>query len=51
MLTTGDPSINYQLIAGHLYKLGVNGILHRCMLEHECDMVLYEAHEGIVRWT
>jgi hypothetical protein len=26
---------DYQLIAGHLYKLGVDNILRRCVLEHE----------------
>jgi len=36
------------LIVGHMYKLGLDGILCRCILEHECDMILYEGHEGIV---
>jgi hypothetical protein len=39
---------DYQLIAGHLYKLGIDNILRRCVLEHERPMVLLEAHEGIV---
>jgi hypothetical protein len=39
---------DYQLIAGNLYKLGVNGILRRCVLEHERHMILTEAREGIV---
>jgi hypothetical protein len=38
---------NYQLIAGNLYKLGADGILRRCVLEHERNMVLSEAHEGV----
>jgi hypothetical protein len=38
---------DYQLIAGHLYKLGAYGILIRCVMEHECSMVLEKAHEGI----
>jgi hypothetical protein len=38
---------NYQLIAGNLYKLGADGILRRCVLEHERPMILTEAHEGI----
>jgi hypothetical protein len=38
---------DYQLIAGHLYKLGADGILRRCVMEHERSMVLAEAHEGI----
>jgi hypothetical protein len=28
-------SVDYQLITGHLYNLGTDGILHRCALEHE----------------
>jgi hypothetical protein len=40
-------STYYQLIVGKLYKLGADGILHRCALEHERDPILYEAHEGI----
>jgi hypothetical protein len=39
---------NYQLIVGHMYKLGMRmESCSRCILEHECDMILYEAHEGI----
>jgi hypothetical protein len=38
---------NYQLIAGNLYKLGADGILRRCVLEHERPMILEEAHDGI----
>ena len=38
---------NYQLIVGHLYKLCADGILRRCVMEHEHSMVLEEAHEGI----
>jgi hypothetical protein len=39
---------DYQLIAGNLYKLGTDGILRRCVLEHERHMILSEAHEGVV---
>jgi hypothetical protein len=39
---------NYHLIAGNLYKLGVDGILRRCVLEHERQMIFSEAHEGVV---
>jgi hypothetical protein len=35
------------LIVGHLYKLGADGILRRCVMEHEFSMVLAEAQEGI----
>jgi hypothetical protein len=41
-------TINYHLIGGHLYKLGVDGILHRCVFEHEWDVLLFESHEGLV---
>jgi hypothetical protein len=39
---------DYQLIAGHLYKLGADNILRRCVMEHERHIILAEAHEGIV---
>jgi hypothetical protein len=39
---------NYQLIAGNLYKLGEDGILRHCVLEHERSVILEEAHDGIV---
>ena len=38
---------NYQLIAGHLYKMGADSMLRRYVLEHERPRVLAEAHEGI----
>jgi hypothetical protein len=31
---------DYQLIPGNLYKLGSDGILRRCVLEHEISMIL-----------
>ena len=31
---------NYQLIADHLYKLGVDNILRRCVMEHERPIVV-----------
>jgi hypothetical protein len=34
------------LIAGHLYKMGTDRILRRCVLEHEIPRILAEAHEG-----
>jgi hypothetical protein len=40
--------VDYQLIAVHLYKLGVDNILRRCFNEHECPIILVEAHERIV---
>jgi hypothetical protein len=41
-------SVYYQLIAGHLYKLGAENILRRCVMEHECPIILEKAHGGIV---
>ena len=38
---------DYQLIAGHLYKMVTDNILRRCVLEHEIPRILVEAHEGI----
>jgi hypothetical protein len=38
---------DYQLIAGHLYKMGADNILRICVLEHERPRILAEAHEGI----
>jgi hypothetical protein len=38
---------DYQLIAGHLYKMGADSILRRCVLEHERPRILAESHEGI----
>ena len=37
---------DYQLIAGHLYKMGANSILCRYVLEHEKPWVLAEAMRG-----
>jgi hypothetical protein len=39
---------DYQLIVGHLYKLGVDVLMRTCLMEHACSMVLEEAEEGIV---
>ena len=37
----------YSLINGFLYKMGLDDILRRCVLEHdERDHILYEAHYG-----
>jgi hypothetical protein len=40
---------DYQLIVGHLYKLGVDNILRRCVMDNEIPIILVEAHEGIAR--
>ena len=38
---------SFQLIAGKLYKLGIDEILWRCILPHELGQILEEAHAGI----
>jgi hypothetical protein len=40
--------VDYQLIVGNLNKLGVDGILRRCVLEIERTTILEEAHDEIV---
>jgi len=40
--------VDYHLIAGQLYKLGPDEIPHICITKHERDMILEEAHVGIV---
>ena len=39
----------FQLIAGHLYKLGPDEIPQLCVLEHERTMILSEAHASVAR--
>jgi hypothetical protein len=39
----------YQLISGHLYKVGVDNILRRCVLEQERPRILAKSHKGIAR--
>ena len=36
----------YSLINGFLYKMGLDDILRRCVLEHERDNIMHEAHYG-----
>jgi hypothetical protein len=38
---------DYQLIARHLYNMGIDSILRRYILDHERPRILIEAHEGI----
>ena len=38
----------YSLINGFLYKMGLDDILRRCVLEHEKYNIMYEAHYGLV---
>jgi hypothetical protein len=34
------------LMSGYLYKLGIDGILRRCAMEHEREDIINEAHVG-----
>ena len=38
----------YNLINGFLYKMGLDGILRRCVLEQERDNIMYKAHYRLV---
>ena len=38
----------YSLINWFLYKMGLDDILKRCVLEHKRDNIMYEAHYGPV---
>jgi hypothetical protein len=40
-------TIDYQLIANHIYNLDADNILRRCVLEHERPMLLSKSQEGI----
>ena len=38
----------YSLINGFVYKMGLDNILRRCVLEHEINNIMYEAQYGPV---
>jgi hypothetical protein len=38
---------DFQLIAGQLYKMGLDEILRRCVMEEKIPWILEESHEGI----
>jgi hypothetical protein len=38
---------DFSLIVGHLYKMGPDEILRRCVMEAERPLILVESHEGI----
>ena len=40
---------NYTLIVGHLYNLGMDKILHRCVFDHKIPCVMSETHAGVTR--
>ena len=39
----------YSLINGFLYKMGLDEVLHRCVLEHERENIMHGAHYGPAR--
>ena len=39
-------AVDFLVITGHLYKMGVDEILWRYVLEFQCDSILIEAHGG-----
>jgi hypothetical protein len=39
---------DYQLIVGHMYKLGLDNILKRCVIDHAILDILWECHSGVV---
>jgi hypothetical protein len=40
-------AVNYKLIMGKLYKLGLDSILKRCVVDHERQDILWECHSGV----
>jgi hypothetical protein len=40
-------AMDYQYIVGKLYKLGLDRILRRCVLDHERQDILWECHSGV----
>jgi len=40
-------STDYQLNTRQLYKLGLDNILRRCVLDHEIHDILWECHNGV----
>ena len=36
----------YTLINGFLYKMGLDELICRCVLEHERENIMHEAHYG-----
>jgi hypothetical protein len=41
-------AVDYQLIARQLYKMGLDSILRRCVLDHERQDILWECHKKVV---
>ena len=40
--------VDYTLTTGHLYKLGADEILRRCVFYYERPWVMSEAHAGVI---
>ena len=38
----------YSIINGFLYKLGLDKVLRHCVLDHEREIIMHEAHYGLV---
>ena len=38
---------DFTLIVGNLYKLGLDEVLHRCIMPHEKEAIIREAHSGV----
>ena len=36
----------YSIINGFLYKMGLDEVLRRCVLQHEREKIMHEAHYG-----
>ena len=41
--------VDYKIIAGHLYKMGANRILRRCVLEHERPRILVDVGPWLLK--
>lgn len=40
-------AVDFSIILGHLYNMGVDEVLRRYVLEHERHDILAEAHNGV----
>ena len=40
-------AVDFTIIAGHFYQMGVDEVLQRYVLEHERHAILAEAHDGV----
>jgi hypothetical protein len=40
-------AVDYEFIEGKLYKLGLDNILRRCVLDQERQYILWECHNGV----